>query len=153
MIQCQKCSKTHLSTYVISKFFPGLYPGPPIKRAGKGREGRRGGEWREGGEERGGREGEERGGREGRKGGEGKFRTPHFLKQSYALADEHENYAWKLDQNNHLTSDLCSGPTVFCMSAITGQARAEFQQCGKIQICIVVQLFARSRLRVKGFGR
>jgi hypothetical protein len=48
-------------------FFRGLYPGPPLKRAGKGREeGRRG----EGGRREGGREG--RGWREGKGGEEGR---------------------------------------------------------------------------------
>jgi hypothetical protein len=61
---------------MISKFFPGLYPGPPVKRAGQGRGGKEG-------EERGGREGRgERGGREGRG-----ILYPHFLKQSYARAN------------------------------------------------------------------
>jgi hypothetical protein len=54
------------------KIFSGGYtPGPPLKRAGKGREGREGGKGgRGGGKERGGREG--RGGEGGREGGEGR---------------------------------------------------------------------------------
>jgi hypothetical protein len=31
---CIKCAKTHLRASVISKNFPGLYPGLPLKRGG-----------------------------------------------------------------------------------------------------------------------
>jgi hypothetical protein len=34
--------KTHVRVSVISKIFRRLYPGPPLNRGGKGREGRKG---------------------------------------------------------------------------------------------------------------
>jgi hypothetical protein len=47
LIMRPKCVKTHVRASLISKIFPGLYPGPPLKRegpregrAGKGREGK-----------------------------------------------------------------------------------------------------------------
>jgi hypothetical protein len=38
LIQCRKCSKTHLGAHVISKFFRGFTP-DPLKRAGEGKDG------------------------------------------------------------------------------------------------------------------
>jgi hypothetical protein len=48
LLMCIKCAQTHLRASVISKNFPGLYPGLPLKR-----EGLPGGEREERGEGRG----------------------------------------------------------------------------------------------------
>jgi hypothetical protein len=73
------------------KIFSGVIPPDPTKKGrkeegGKARRGEEGrqGEWREGGRK--GEVGKGMGEGMGGEGGEGKFRTPHFLKQSYALA-------------------------------------------------------------------